>query len=127
MDLRRGEKLSPMFAAFLCWQLGLEPMTRPAIRMWDARPAARPLLATGPAALLALPRFNPVQANPNSAHVEGIAVYHPRGTRECTRTTDDSNSCDAQIMSEVATNDSSTGMWLLSTKTPHPWPSCIVP
>ena len=31
MDPRRGESLSPMFAAFLCSLLGLEPMTRPAI------------------------------------------------------------------------------------------------
>ena len=31
MDPRRGENLSPMFAAFLCWLLQLEPMTRPAI------------------------------------------------------------------------------------------------
>ena len=31
MDPRRGESLSPMFAAFLCWLLGLDPMTRPAI------------------------------------------------------------------------------------------------
>ena len=31
MDPRRGENLSPMFAAFLCWLLGLEPMTDPAI------------------------------------------------------------------------------------------------
>ena len=31
MDPRRGESLSPMFAAFLCWLLGLEPMTDPAI------------------------------------------------------------------------------------------------
>lgn len=31
MDPRRGENLSPMFAAFLCWLLGLQPMTRPAI------------------------------------------------------------------------------------------------
>ena len=31
MDPRRGENLSPMFAAFLCWLLGLDPMTRPAI------------------------------------------------------------------------------------------------
>ena len=31
MDPRRGENLSPMFAAFLSWLLGLEPMTRPAI------------------------------------------------------------------------------------------------
>ena len=31
MDPRRGESLTPMFAAFLCWLLGLEPMTRPAI------------------------------------------------------------------------------------------------
>ncbi len=31
MDPRRGETLSPMFAAFLCWLLGLDPMTRPAI------------------------------------------------------------------------------------------------
>ena len=31
MDPRRGESLSPMFAAFLCWLLGLEPVTRPAI------------------------------------------------------------------------------------------------
>ena len=31
MDPRRGESLSPLFAAFLTWLLGLEPMTRPAI------------------------------------------------------------------------------------------------
>ncbi|MDE0334469.1 MAG: hypothetical protein OXI64_05880 [Defluviicoccus sp.] len=31
MDPRRGESLSPMFAAFLCWLLGTDPMTRPAI------------------------------------------------------------------------------------------------
>lgn len=31
MDPRRGDTLSPMFAAFLCWLLDLEPMTRPAI------------------------------------------------------------------------------------------------
>ena len=31
MDPRRGENLSPMFAAFLCWLLALEPMTDPAI------------------------------------------------------------------------------------------------
>ena len=31
MDPRRGENLSPMFAAFLCWLLGLQPMTDPAI------------------------------------------------------------------------------------------------
>ena len=31
MDPRRGENLSPMFAAFLCWLLGVEPMTDPAI------------------------------------------------------------------------------------------------
>ncbi len=31
MDPRRGESLSPMFGAFLCWLLGLEPMTTPAI------------------------------------------------------------------------------------------------
>ena len=31
MDPRRGRDLSPMFAAFLCWLLGLEPMTSPAI------------------------------------------------------------------------------------------------
>ena len=31
MDPRRGESLSPMFAAFLCWLLGIEPMTDPAI------------------------------------------------------------------------------------------------
>ena len=31
MDPRRGENLSPMFAAFLCWLLRLEPVTRPAI------------------------------------------------------------------------------------------------
>ena len=31
MDPRRGDNLSPMFAAFLCWLLQLEPMTRPAI------------------------------------------------------------------------------------------------
>ena len=31
MDPRRGENLSPMFAAFPCWLLGLEPVTDPAI------------------------------------------------------------------------------------------------
>ena len=31
MDPRRGENLSPMFAAFLCWLLGVQPMTSPAI------------------------------------------------------------------------------------------------
>ena len=31
MDPRRGENLSPMFAAFLVWLLGLEPVTDPAI------------------------------------------------------------------------------------------------
>ncbi len=31
MHPRRGENLSPMFAAFLCWLLGVEPMTDPAI------------------------------------------------------------------------------------------------
>ena len=31
MDPRRGENLSPMFAAFLCWLLGLPPITSPAI------------------------------------------------------------------------------------------------
>ena len=31
MDPRRGENLSPMFAAFLCWLLDLEPVTDPAI------------------------------------------------------------------------------------------------
>ena len=31
MDPRRGEGLSPMFAAFLCWLLELAPMTEPAI------------------------------------------------------------------------------------------------
>ena len=31
MDPRRGDNLSPMFAAFLCWLLGVEPMTDPAI------------------------------------------------------------------------------------------------
>ena len=31
MDPRRGESLSPMFAAFLCWLLELAPMTEPAI------------------------------------------------------------------------------------------------
>lgn len=31
MDPRRGEELSPRFAALLCWLLGLPPMTRPAI------------------------------------------------------------------------------------------------
>ena len=31
MDPRRGESLSPMFAAFLCWLLVLEPMTDPEI------------------------------------------------------------------------------------------------
>ena len=31
MDPRRGENLSPMFAALLCWLLHLDPMTDPAI------------------------------------------------------------------------------------------------
>ena len=31
MDPRRGESLSPMFAAFLVWLLQLPPMTEPAI------------------------------------------------------------------------------------------------
>ena len=31
LDPRRGENLSPMFAAFLCWMLHVEPMTDPAI------------------------------------------------------------------------------------------------
>ena len=31
MDPRRGGNLSPMFAAFLCWLLDVEPMTDPAI------------------------------------------------------------------------------------------------
>lgn len=31
MDPRRSETLSPMFAAFLCWLLGIEPQTTPAI------------------------------------------------------------------------------------------------
>ena len=31
MDPRRGENLSPQFAAFLCWLLQLPPMTQPAI------------------------------------------------------------------------------------------------
>ena len=31
MDPRRGENLSPMFAAFLCWLLDLDPITDPAI------------------------------------------------------------------------------------------------
>ncbi|MYA95542.1 MAG: hypothetical protein F4X91_03925 [Nitrospinae bacterium] len=31
MDPRRGENLSPMFQAFLCWLLELPPMTEPAI------------------------------------------------------------------------------------------------
>lgn len=31
MDPRRGESLSPMFQAFLCWLLELPPMTEPAI------------------------------------------------------------------------------------------------
>ena len=31
MDPRRGESLTPMFAAFLCWLLDLEPMTDPAV------------------------------------------------------------------------------------------------
>ena len=31
MDPRRGEDLSPMFSAFLCWLLGLPAMTTPAI------------------------------------------------------------------------------------------------
>ena len=31
MDPRRGESLSPLFAAFLCWLLDLQPLTDPAI------------------------------------------------------------------------------------------------
>ena len=31
MDPRRGENISPRFAAVLCWLLRLPPMTRPAI------------------------------------------------------------------------------------------------
>ena len=31
MDPRRGESLSPMFQAFLCWLLDLPPVTEPAI------------------------------------------------------------------------------------------------
>ena len=31
MDPRRGESLSPMFQAFLCWVLELPPVTKPAI------------------------------------------------------------------------------------------------
>ena len=31
MDPRRGENLTPMFGAFLCWLIDLEPMTDPAI------------------------------------------------------------------------------------------------
>ena len=31
MDPRRGESLSPMYAAFLAWLLDLEPVTSPAI------------------------------------------------------------------------------------------------
>ena len=31
MDPRRGERLSPMFTTVLCWLLGIDPMTRPAI------------------------------------------------------------------------------------------------
>ena len=31
MDPRRGENLSPMFTAFLCWLLDLQSMTTPAI------------------------------------------------------------------------------------------------
>ena len=31
MDPRRGENLSPMFAAFLVWLLDIEPITDPAI------------------------------------------------------------------------------------------------
>ncbi|MXY41598.1 MAG: hypothetical protein F4204_04845 [Rhodospirillaceae bacterium] len=31
MDPRRGGNLTPMFGAFLCWLLRLEPMTDPAI------------------------------------------------------------------------------------------------
>ena len=31
MDPRRGRELSPMFSAFLCWLLDIEPMTSPAI------------------------------------------------------------------------------------------------
>ena len=46
--------------------------------------AARPPPAAGQATLLALRRIDPVQANPNSAYVERIAVDHTRGTRERT-------------------------------------------
>ena len=31
MDPRRGEGLSPAFAAYLCWLLDLEPLTEPAV------------------------------------------------------------------------------------------------
>ena len=31
MDPRRGETLSPLFGAFMCWLLDLEPMTDPTI------------------------------------------------------------------------------------------------
>ena len=31
MDPSRGQDLSPKFVALLCWALGLEPMTEPAI------------------------------------------------------------------------------------------------
>ena len=51
---------------------------------------AQPALAPSPAPLLALRSVDPVQANPNSAHVERIAVDHPRGTRERTTTTGNS-------------------------------------
>ena len=31
MDPRRGDALSPAFAAYLCWLLDLEPLTEPAV------------------------------------------------------------------------------------------------
>ena len=31
MDPRRGDGLSPAFAAYLCWLLDLEPLTEPAV------------------------------------------------------------------------------------------------
>ena len=37
MDPRRGQNLSPMFAAVLCWLLRLPAMTRPAIAGLTAR------------------------------------------------------------------------------------------
>ena len=31
MDPRRGDAISPAFAAYLCWLLDLEPLTEPAV------------------------------------------------------------------------------------------------